>query len=97
MKKSAELDPLEARPNLDFSKGVRGTYSNLFEKGTNVVILDPALLDQFPDSASVNVALHAFLALPAEIRAAAIRQSGSKAYPTEDAFDPRVGTLEKAS
>ena len=50
MKKSTELDPLAERPNIDFSKGVRGKYSNLFAEGTNVVILDPALLPSFPDS-----------------------------------------------
>ena len=76
---------------------MRGKYSNLFEEGTNVVILDPALLDQFPTSESVNIALHAFLSLPEADRAAAIQQSRSKVKPTANAFDPRVGTLEKAS
>jgi ribosomal 50S subunit-associated protein YjgA (DUF615 family) len=57
MKKSPELDPVAPRPNLDFSKGVRGKYTNLLKQGTNLVILDPALLDTFPDSESVNEAL----------------------------------------
>lgn len=57
MKKSPELDPLASRPNLDFSKGVRGKYSNLLQQGTNVVIIAPDLLDTFPDSESVNEAL----------------------------------------
>ena len=71
MKKSAKLSVLDERPNLDGSKALRGRHSNLFEKGTNVVILDPALLDQFSTSESVNVALHAFLSLSEETRAAA--------------------------
>ena len=57
MKKSPELDPLEPRPNLDFSKGVRGKYATLLEHGSNLAIIDSDLLDTFPDSQSVNEAL----------------------------------------
>ena len=57
MKKAKELDPLLPRPNLDFSKGVRGKYANLLKQGTNIVVLAPDLLDTFPDSESVNEAL----------------------------------------
>lgn len=57
MKKAVEPDPLAPRPNLDFSKGVRGKYSNLMKQGTNIVLIAPDLLDTFPDSESVNEAL----------------------------------------
>ncbi len=58
MKKSPELDPLAERPNLDFSKGVRGKYAaRIQEQGTNVALIDPDLLDTFSDSKSVNEAL----------------------------------------
>ncbi len=57
MSKANQLDPLAPRPNLDFSKGVRGKYANLLKQGTNVVLIAPDLLDTFPDSASVNEAL----------------------------------------
>jgi hypothetical protein len=57
MKKESELDPLNPRPNLDFSKGVRGKYAHLLKQGSNVAIIDPDLLDTFPDSQSVNEAL----------------------------------------
>jgi hypothetical protein len=57
MSKANQLDPLAPRPNLDFSKGVRGKYTNLLKQGTNVVIIAPDLLDTFPDSESVNEAL----------------------------------------
>ena len=57
MKKESELDPLAPRPNLDFSKGVRGKYANLLQQGTNLAIIEPDLLDTFPDSESVNEAL----------------------------------------
>jgi hypothetical protein len=63
MKKSAKLDPLAERPDLDFSKGVRGKYTNLLAKGTNIAIIDPTLHPYFPDSESVNRALRAFLAI----------------------------------
>jgi hypothetical protein len=57
MKKAKELDPLAPRPNLDFSKGVRGKYFERLQHGTNLAIIDPDLLDTFPDSESVNEAL----------------------------------------
>jgi hypothetical protein len=58
MSKAEQLDPIAPRPNLDFSKGVRGKYADRMQQGTNIVLLDPDLLDTFPDSASVNEALH---------------------------------------
>lgn len=57
MKKSPELDPLAPRPDLDFSKGVRGKYYDRMQAGTNVVLIAPDLLDTFPDSDAVNEAL----------------------------------------
>jgi hypothetical protein len=57
MSNGEEFDPMSPRPNLDFSKGERGKYSNLLKQGTNLAIIDPDLLDTFPDSASVNEAL----------------------------------------
>jgi hypothetical protein len=57
MNKPDELDPLAPRPNLDFSKGVRGKYHGRMQQGTNVVIIAPDLLDAFPDAESVNDAL----------------------------------------
>jgi hypothetical protein len=40
-------------------KPVRGKYANLLKQGSNIVMLDPDLLDSFPDSPSVNRALRA--------------------------------------
>jgi hypothetical protein len=57
MSKPKQPDPLAPRPNLDFSKGVRGKYYESMRKGTNVVLIAPDLLDTFPDSESVNEAL----------------------------------------
>src|SRR6186997_2799993 len=47
----------EMRPEYDFSGGVRGKHHEAFKGGTNVVFLEPDLLEAFPDSASVNNAL----------------------------------------
>jgi hypothetical protein len=48
----------DMRAEYDFTGGVRGKYADRYAAGTNVVLLDPDLLDVFPDSASVNRALH---------------------------------------
>ena len=49
-----EPDMLE---EYDFSKGIRGKYASKYKAGTNIVKLDPELIEYFPDSASVNEAL----------------------------------------
>ena len=51
------------RAEYDFSGGVRGKYVDRYRRGTNVVLLDPALAEAFPDSKSVNDALKALLAV----------------------------------
>ncbi len=53
------------RPEYDFSKGVRGVTAARYRQGTNIVVLDPSVMDVFPDSAAVNEAL---LALAPVIR-----------------------------
>lgn len=47
------------RPEYDFSDGVRGVTAARFAQGSNVVVVDPAVLDVFPDSQAVNEALRA--------------------------------------
>ena len=41
----------------DFAKGVRGKYAERYAKGTNVVVIDPDVVEIFPDHDSVNEAL----------------------------------------
>ena len=55
----SEADPLAPR-SLDLSKAVRGKYYDRMQAGTNIVLIDPELLDTFPDSESVNEALRTF-------------------------------------
>lgn len=47
------------RPEYDFSGGVRGVTAARYRQGSNVVVVDPAVLDVFPDGQSVNEALRA--------------------------------------
>ena len=47
------------RPEYDFSKGVRGVTAARYAQGTNIVVIDPQVLDVFPDGAAVNRALRA--------------------------------------
>lgn len=56
---ASETDRDTMRPEYDFSKGVRGVTAARYREGTNVVILDPAVMDVFPDSEAVNEALRA--------------------------------------
>lgn len=41
----------------DFSKGVRGKYAKKYNEGSNIIVLDPEVAKEFPDSESVNEAL----------------------------------------
>jgi hypothetical protein len=54
-----EPDEDTMRPEYDFSKGVRGATHARYREGTNIIVLDPDLLDVFPDSEAVNEALRA--------------------------------------
>src|ERR1051325_8852373 len=47
------------RTEYDFSKGERGVTAGRYAEGTNVVVIDPAVLDVFPDGASINETLRA--------------------------------------
>ena len=96
MKKAAKLDPLVERPDVDFRKGVRGKYTNLLAKGTNVANIDPTLHPHFPDSESVNRALRAFLAINYEVQEAGTRVRARRpAASAKPEFDPRVGVRSR--
>jgi len=45
----------------DFSKGLRGKYSNRYAAGSNVVVIDSDLSEFFPDNESVNQALRSIV------------------------------------
>ncbi len=57
--KATGADRDTMRPEYDFSKGARGVTAQRYRDGANVIVLDPSLLDVFPDSETVNEALRA--------------------------------------
>jgi len=56
-RKQADRDTM--RPEYDFSHAVRGVTAARYAQGANVVVIDPAVLDVFPNGTSVNEALRA--------------------------------------
>lgn len=61
----------------DFSGGVRGKYASKYKEGTNIVMLDPELIEYFPDSASVNEALKSLAKLIKKYRNKRAEQVGT--------------------
>ena len=55
MKNSDDLRPEYNRE--DLGKGVRGKFLNSYNKGTNLVLLNPEIAKAFSSSAAVNEAL----------------------------------------
>jgi len=53
----AEADRDTMRPEYDFSGGVRGVTAKRYAQGSNVVAIDPAVMDVFPDAVVMNEAL----------------------------------------
>jgi len=47
------------RDEYDFSKAVRGVTAPRYAQGANVVVIDPEILDVFPDALAVNEVLRA--------------------------------------
>lgn len=55
------------RTDYDFSTGIRGKYAKQYERGTNVILLEPKVAEAFPDSKSVNETLKAVLAIATRV------------------------------
>ncbi len=47
----------------DFSKGIRGKHYRAYQRGTNIVLLEPDIAKVFKDSESVNHALRMLMDL----------------------------------
>ncbi len=60
----------------DFSKGVRGKYTNRYSGGTNLVVLDPDVAKYFPDHKSVNDALRSLMPVVARLEKKSQEQCG---------------------
>ena len=64
MKKAARTrNDKEMVAEYDFTEGVRGKYARRYAEGTNIVLLAKDVAEVFPDSASVNEALRALVAI----------------------------------
>ena len=72
------------RPEYDFSAAVRGATAARYAQGANIVVVDPDVLDVFPDGATVNEALRALAPVLRHRRTA---QRGGKA--PDKALQPR--------
>jgi hypothetical protein len=64
MKKESSTPPDSSdhdtmRSEYDFSKGKRGVTAARYAEGANLVVIDPDVLDVFPDAKAVNEALRA--------------------------------------
>lgn len=60
----------DGRPEYDFGGGIRGKYARRYAHGTNLILLDPDLAAEFPDSRSVSRALKAYLKIRPKRRTA---------------------------
>ena len=78
MKRKGRNNGDEMRPEyeFDYSKAVRGKYyRRLLKEGANVVMLEPDVAKAFRDSAAVNDALRALLAVARSSRRLSTRSS----------------------
>jgi len=71
-KQNNERDTM--RPEYDFSKGVRGVTAARYAQGTNIAVIDPQVLDVFPDAATVNRTLRALAPVLRQQRRAASKR-----------------------
>lgn len=68
-KRDSERDTM--RPEYDFSKAVRGVTAARYAQGANIAVIDPQVLDVFPDADTVNRALRALAPVLRQQRKAA--------------------------
>ena len=67
MKKAKQASDITMRPEYDFSKGVRAKYFERYQRGTNVVLLEPDVARVFKDSDAVNEALRGLLKVAGQV------------------------------
>lgn len=62
---------VEMLPEYDFRGGIRGKYYERALKAKNFVVLDPDVLEVFPDSEAVNDALRVLIRVASKRRRSA--------------------------
>jgi hypothetical protein len=78
MKKDKPVASDDLRPEYrreDLGQGVRGKYFAAYQKGTNLVLLNPDIAKAFPTSEAVNEALRGLLQLTEQTRKLTRRRS----------------------
>ncbi|HJQ96678.1 MAG TPA: hypothetical protein VJ826_00115 [Candidatus Polarisedimenticolaceae bacterium] len=73
-RKTTAREP-EMRPHYDFRGGVRGKYAARYAEGTNVVVLEPDVMEVFPDAKAVNDALRALAQI---VKKARVKRSAGR-------------------
>ncbi|MHB8799643.1 MAG: hypothetical protein ACYDBY_14375 [Thermoanaerobaculia bacterium] len=68
MKKANQASDTDMRPEYDFSRGVRGKYFGRYQKGTNVILLEPDVARVFKSSEAVNEALRGLLKVAGQVQ-----------------------------
>jgi hypothetical protein len=58
-KPSAKSADKDMRAEYNFSRGVRGKYFRRYQRGANVVVLEPDVAEIFPNAGAVNDSLRA--------------------------------------
>ena len=58
---SQNKDSQDMLDEYDFSKGIRGKYTERYKKGTNVIVIDPDVAEYFADSKAINDALRSII------------------------------------
>jgi len=74
------------RPEYDFASmkgGVRGRYAKRFREGTNIVLLDPAVIEAFPTEDAVNEALRGVLNTTRAVRRGGGLPNNYQASPSQ--------------
>jgi hypothetical protein len=61
--KTDKIEEWEMRSEYDFSDAHPNKYAKKYAEGTNLVIIEPDLIEFFPDSESVNNALRALVSV----------------------------------
>ena len=79
--KKIQNDP-DLLEEYDFSGGVRGKYAKRYAEGTNVVVIDPDVMEYFPDHDTVNDALRGLAAIIKKRQKVEASGTGGSASPS---------------
>ncbi|MCU0288529.1 MAG: hypothetical protein MUF15_19315 [Acidobacteria bacterium] len=81
------------RAEYDFSGAIRGITAARYTQGTNMVVIDPEVLDVFPDSLSVNEALRALAPVLRRSRASKTHKKTQLAFNPGERHSNVAGSL----